>query len=82
MDEFTTFPLYELLATRFNVISRRSRELLAACTASAYVASLLESPEGTPMLATAIISFDSRSRPFEFRRSCVLTDVMRLYREF
>ena len=43
---------------------------------------LLEIPEGTPMLATAIISFDSRSRPFEFRRSCVLTDVMRLYREF
>lgn len=82
VDEFTTFPLYELLATRFNVISRRSRELLAACTASAYVASLLEIPEGTPMLATAIISFDSRSRPFEFRRSCVLTDVMRLYREF
>ena len=81
-EAFEKRPLYELLAVEFNSPCRVSRELLSVDVADETTAAKLEIGPGTPLLRSVLIAYGYRDKPFEVRESRVLTDELRLYREF
>jgi len=81
-EQFLSMPLYEILSIRFNMPCRVSQELFSVKKADGYLAERLEIEEGTPFLSSSIISFSYRSIPFEYRESSILTDKLKLRREF
>ncbi len=67
-------PMYALFETRFGVRMVRAEEKLRAVAADATAASLLEVPEGFPLLNVERLAYTYNDTPMELRRALYRTD--------
>lgn len=66
--------MYKLFETEFGTRMIRADEKLRAVAADAAVASILEVPEGSPLLCVDRVAYTYGDRPVEFRRGLYRTD--------
>lgn len=75
-------PLYAILAAKFNMPCRVSRELLSVREAPSDIARFLGIAENAPVLYSKLIACTYEDRAFEIRENHIATDNFMLYRSF
>ncbi len=81
-SRFEKVPLYIALEDHYDLPTLSNSELIAAVSADAEMAAILQIPEGRPILAVEMLAFTYRNKPYEYRISHCLTEGRKLFRSY
>jgi GntR family transcriptional regulator len=81
-SRFEKIPLYIAIEDHFGLPTLSNSELIAAVSADAEIAAILQIPQGWPILAVEMLAFTYRNRPYEYRISHCLTEGLKLFRSY
>ncbi len=80
LARFKEEPLYSILDRDYNIMIRKSSELLAAVPADEQIASILSLKQGAPILRSRILNYTDNDAPCEYRESYIDTSFFSLRR--